>query len=86
MLKWRRLQQRMKQVILKIEIVVTYPSLSLPAVFAALAYYHSHRTEIDAEIESDERFAAEMRAKAGPSILQKRRATLHGADHPIPPG
>src|SRR5438270_1550847 len=47
------------------EIVVTYPSLSLPAVFAALAYYHSHRVEIDADIEADERFVAEMRAKAG---------------------
>ena len=35
------------------EIVVTYPSLSLPAVFAALAYYHGHRVEIDADIEAD---------------------------------
>jgi uncharacterized protein (DUF433 family) len=44
------------------EIVATYPSLSLPAVFAALAYYHSHRAEIDADIEADERFVAEMKA------------------------
>src|SRR5215470_17775989 len=42
------------------EIVATYPSLKLPAVYAALAYYHSHRTEIDADIEADERFAAEL--------------------------
>src|SRR5467141_3973866 len=33
------------------EIVVTYPSLSLPAVFAVLAYYHGHRAEFDADIE-----------------------------------
>src|SRR5438270_10425887 len=47
------------------EIVATYPSLSLPVVFAALAYYHSHRAEIDADIEADERLVAEMKAKAG---------------------
>jgi uncharacterized protein (DUF433 family) len=49
------------------EIVVNYPGLSLPAVFAALAYYHGHRAEIDADIEADERFVADLKAKAGPS-------------------
>ncbi len=68
------------------EIVVTYPSLSLPAVFAALAYYHSHRIEIDADIEADERFVAEMKAKAGSSKLQEKLAALHGKDDPLPPG
>jgi uncharacterized protein (DUF433 family) len=56
------------------EIVATYPSLSLAAVFAALAYYHSHRAEIDADIEADARFVAEMKAKAGPSKLHEKRA------------
>jgi uncharacterized protein (DUF433 family) len=46
------------------EIVATYPSLSLAAVYAALSYYHSHRAEIDADIEADERFVAELRAAA----------------------
>jgi uncharacterized protein (DUF433 family) len=68
------------------EIVATYPTLSLPAVFAALAYYHGHRIEIDADIEADERLAAEMKAKAGPSILQEKLAALHGKDDPVPPG
>ena len=68
------------------EIVVTHPSLSLAAVFAALAYYHSHRGEIDADIEADERFVAEMKAKAGPSKLQEKRAALHATDDPLPPG
>jgi uncharacterized protein (DUF433 family) len=67
------------------EIVVTYPSLSLPAVFAALAYYHSHRGEIDADIETDEKFVAEMKAKAGSSTLQKKLGALHGKDDPLPP-
>ena len=68
------------------EIVATYPSLSLPAVFAALAYYHSHRAEIDADIEADARFVAEMKAKAGPSKLQEKLAALHAKDDPLPPG
>jgi len=68
------------------EIVATYPSLSLPAVYAALAYYHGHRTEIDADIEADERFVAEMKAKVGPSKLQEKIAALHGKDDPLPPG
>jgi uncharacterized protein (DUF433 family) len=68
------------------EIVATYPSLSLPAVFAALAYYHSHRAEIDADLEADERFVAEMKAKAGPSRLQQKLAALHAQDDPLPPG
>ncbi len=68
------------------EIVATYPTLSLPAVFAALAYYHGHRIEVDADIEADERLVAEMKAKAGPSILQDKLAALHGKDNPVPPG
>lgn len=68
------------------EIVVTYPSLSLPAVFAALAYYHSHRVEIDADIEADERFVADMKAQAGSSKLQEKLAALYGKDNPLPPG
>jgi uncharacterized protein (DUF433 family) len=68
------------------EIVATYPGLSLAAVYAALAYYHSHRPEIDADIEADDRFVAEMRAKAGPSRLQQRVAELHAAHDPVPPG
>jgi uncharacterized protein (DUF433 family) len=49
------------------EIVATYPTLTLPAVYAALAYYHSHRDEIDADIKADEQFVAEMKARASPS-------------------
>jgi uncharacterized protein (DUF433 family) len=68
------------------EIVATYPGLSLPAIFAALAYYHSHRVEIDADIDADERFVDEMKAKAGPSKLKEKLAGLHGKDDPLPPG
>ena len=68
------------------EIVATYPSLSLPAVHAALAYYHSHRPEIDGDIAADEQFVAEMKAKAGPSKLQQKLAELHAQDNSLPPG
>ena len=68
------------------EIVVTYPSLSLAAVFAALSYYHSHRSEIDADIEADEQFVADMKAKAGVSKLQEKLTALHGTNDPLPPG
>ena len=44
------------------EIVATYPGLSLPAVCAALAYYHSHRAEIDADIDADQKFVAALQA------------------------
>lgn len=68
------------------EIVVTHPSLSLAAVFAALAYYHSHRSEIDADIEADEQFVADMKAKAGASKLQEKLTALHGTNDPLPLG
>jgi uncharacterized protein (DUF433 family) len=68
------------------EIVATYPSLSLAAVYAALSYYHGHRVEIDADIEADERFVAELQAKAGPSKLQQKLAEHHAARDPLPPG
>ncbi len=68
------------------EIVVTYPTLSLPAVHAALAYYFEHRAEIDADIEADERFVAELKAKAGSIPLRERLAALHGKDDPLSPG
>jgi hypothetical protein len=35
------------------EIVRHYPYLTLSEVHAAMAYYHDHRNEIDAEIQSE---------------------------------
>jgi hypothetical protein len=50
-----------------VEIVATYPTLSVPAVYAALAYYHAHREEIDADLADDERLVSQMKASAGTS-------------------
>jgi uncharacterized protein (DUF433 family) len=54
------------------EIVSAYPSITLSDVYAALAYYDEHRRLIDDEIREGERFVAEMRAKAPPSVLQEK--------------
>jgi uncharacterized protein (DUF433 family) len=68
------------------EIVATYPTLTLPAVYAALAYYHGHRAEIDADIEADERFVAQMKAQAGLSKLRSQAPAVHAKDDPLSPG
>ena len=54
------------------EIVSAYPSLTLSDVHAALAYYYENRERIDAEILAGERFVAEMKAKAGTSLVRRR--------------
>jgi uncharacterized protein (DUF433 family) len=54
------------------EIVSEYPSITLADVHAALAYYDENRERIDADIEAAKRFAEEMKAKAGPSLLQEK--------------
>jgi uncharacterized protein (DUF433 family) len=68
------------------EIVASYPGLTLPAVYAALAYYHDHRAEIDADIAADEALAAQMKAAAGTSLVQQKLAERHAQDHPVSPG
>ena len=37
------------------EISQTYPHLTLGQVYAALAFYHASREEVDAELEADDR-------------------------------
>jgi uncharacterized protein DUF433 len=53
------------------EIATEY-NLTLGDVYAALAYYHDHREEIDASIQADEAFVAELRQRT-PSLLEERR-------------
>ena len=51
--------------------VATENNISLADVFAALAYYHDHRDEIDNSICSDEAFVNELRRQT-PSILKEK--------------
>jgi uncharacterized protein (DUF433 family) len=51
------------------EIAAEY-DLSLTEVYAALAYYFSHREEIDRSISEDEAFVDQMKSKT-PSKIKK---------------
>ncbi|HEX3148309.1 MAG TPA: DUF433 domain-containing protein [Gemmataceae bacterium] len=67
------------------EIVATYPTITLAQVHAALAYYHANRTDIDADIVSDEEFVAQLRAKTGESPMQRKLREGHAPDDSVPP-
>lgn len=58
------------------EIVHDFPQLSIADVHAALAYFHDHREEIQAEMRRDEELVAKFKAAAGPNLLER----LRGAD------
>jgi uncharacterized protein (DUF433 family) len=55
------------------EIVSHFPKLSLADVYAALAYYHDHREEIDGQMAADEKFVEEMR-RVYPSKVKAKLA------------
>ncbi len=70
------------------EIISAYPSITLADVHAALAYYFENREYVDASIRASEQLAAEMKAKAPPSLLQEklRQRKTDAAVDPVPPG
>jgi len=57
-----------------VDEIATEYNLSIADVYAALAYYHDHRKEIDKNIKDDEEFVEALR-KEIPSKLNKK---LHG--------
>jgi uncharacterized protein (DUF433 family) len=48
------------------EIAQTYAHLSLGQVYAALAYYHANRAEIDAELASADSLYDELKRQSAP--------------------
>ena len=66
------------------------PVTSVPAAVPACVIIaddsETQRRFLRAVIEADERFVAQMRAKAGPSKLPEKLAAQHGKDDPLPPG
>ena len=52
------------------EIATEY-DLSLANVYAALAYYHDHRAEIDKSIEESEAFVEALRKKTPSKVAKK---------------
>jgi uncharacterized protein (DUF433 family) len=55
------------------EIISDFPELSLADVYAALAFYWDHREGIMRQMKEEEDFVAEMKAKAGPGLLDRIR-------------
>jgi len=53
------------------EIASKHPQVSLAAIYAALAYYHDHRAEIDDDMRRGEALVEELR-RAYPSKLAAR--------------
>jgi uncharacterized protein (DUF433 family) len=47
------------------EMHVQFPHLSVARIYAALAYYHDHKQQMDARIEQDGREVGSLRAQAG---------------------
>jgi uncharacterized protein (DUF433 family) len=45
------------------DIAQTYPHLSLGQVYAALAYYHANRPEIDAELAAEDKQYDELKRR-----------------------
>jgi uncharacterized protein (DUF433 family) len=58
------------------EIHFQYPHLSLAQIYAALAYYHDHQIELDAQIDKGAQEYERLKTKAGESPLQKRLKQL----------
>jgi uncharacterized protein (DUF433 family) len=52
------------------EIVARFPQLSLSDVYAALAYYHDHREEIQSDMSEDDALIAKVKA-ANPSKIPR---------------
>ena len=68
------------------QIVSDYPHLTLADIHAALAYYHDHREEMNAEIQADKKWYEEMRANAPSLVRDKlRQRKVDATDDPVPP-
>lgn len=63
------------------EIVAHRSHLMLADIHAALAYYHDHREEIEADLAEGDRLFEELKAQQ-PSILERR--PRHRRPRPMP--
>ena len=54
------------------ELVRHFPYLKVTEVYAAMAYYHDHRAELDEEIRSLREFARHMRETTPDAPITKR--------------
>jgi uncharacterized protein (DUF433 family) len=69
------------------QVVSEYPHLTLADIYAALAYYHDHREEINADIGAERDWYEEMKAKHPSRVIEKLRQRKSDApDDPLPSG
>lgn len=54
------------------ELQLDMPHLTLAQIYAALAYYHQHKEELEAEIQRDDELAEKLRQEAGESPFARR--------------
>jgi hypothetical protein len=67
--------------------VSAYPSLTLSDVYAAVAYYHDHRADIDADIKAEDEHWAEIERQNPRRLIDRRRQRKANApDDTLPPG
>ncbi len=64
------------------EIVETYPHLTLGQVYAALAYYHANRAEIESELASDDTLYDEPVAGSSPFLTKGAPSARKSAEWP----
>ena len=69
------------------EIVSDFPHLTLADVHAALAYFHDHREELNAEIVADRAWYEEQRENQPSKLKEALKARkANGSDDTLPPG
>ena len=61
------------------EIVSEYPHLTLASIYAALAYYHDHREEMNAEIAADRAWYEELRETQPSRLKEALKARMANA-------
>ena len=69
-----------------VEIVADFPQVSLADVYAALAYYHDNREEIERQAQEDDAIVSQLEAASGPTrYTQLRDEFLRNRDGGITP-
>ncbi len=61
------------------EIVSKWPHLTLASIYAALAYYHDHREEMNAELAADEAWYEDQKSRS-PSLLREKLEEVRATD------
>lgn len=64
------------------EIIAQFPQLRMADVYAALTYYHDHRSEIDRQMRDADAFAEEMQRSSEPSAFAALQE--QGLNAPLP--